>query len=71
MSSDPFADLASSTEAFATEFREFMTCNPRSAPGSPADSEAQGEPFAGDWADRLFRDALIGHVRVALGGHDG
>jgi hypothetical protein len=52
MSSDPFADLASSTEAFATEFRAFMTRNPRPTPGSPADSEAQGEPFAGDWADR-------------------
>jgi hypothetical protein len=56
MSSDPFADLASSTEAFATEFREFMTRNPRPAPGSPADSEAQGEPFAGDWADRPSSD---------------
>jgi hypothetical protein len=56
MSSDPFADLAGSTEAFATEFREFMTRNPRPAPGSPADSEAHGEPFAGDWADRPSSD---------------
>jgi hypothetical protein len=37
MSSDPFADLASSTEAFATGFREFMTRNLAPAPGSPAD----------------------------------
>lgn len=48
-SSDPFADLASSTEAFAREFREFMNRNPRPAPGSPADEETQGEPLAGDW----------------------
>ena len=50
MSSDPFADLASSTEAFAKEFREFMTRNPRPAPGSPAEKEARSEPFAGDWS---------------------
>jgi hypothetical protein len=56
MSSGPFADLASSTEAFATEFREFMTRNQRPAPGSPAESESQGEPFAGDWADRPSSD---------------
>jgi hypothetical protein len=56
MSSDPFADLAGGTEAFATEFREFMTRNPQPAPGSPADSEAQGEPFGGDWAERPSSD---------------
>ena len=51
MSSDPFIDLASSTEAFAKEFREFMTRNPQPAPGSPADKEAQGELLAGDWSE--------------------
>jgi len=51
MSSDPFIDLASSTEAFAKEFREFMTRNPHPAPGSPADKEAQGELLAGDWSE--------------------
>jgi hypothetical protein len=56
MSSDPFADLASSTEAFATGFREFMTRNPAPAPGSPAESESQGEPFSGDWAERPSSD---------------
>ena len=56
MSSDPFADLASSTEAFATELREFMTRNPAPAPGSPAESESQGEPFSGDWAERPSSD---------------
>jgi hypothetical protein len=56
MSSDPFADLASTTEAFAKEFREFMTRNPRPAPGSPADKEAQGEPFASDWGEHPSSD---------------
>ena len=51
MSSDPFIDLASSVEAFAKEFREFMTRNPQPAPGSPADKEAQGELLAGDWSE--------------------
>jgi hypothetical protein len=56
MSSDPFADLASSTEMFAKEFREFMTRNRRPAPGSPADKEAQGEPLAGDWSEHPSSD---------------
>jgi hypothetical protein len=56
MSSDPFADLASSTKAFAREFREFMSRNPWPAPGSPADKEAQGEPFAGDWGEHPSSD---------------
>ena len=56
MSSDPFADLASSTEAFARKFREFMSRNPRPAQGSPASTEAQGEPLAGAWGDRPSSD---------------
>ena len=56
MSPDPFADLASSIEAFAREFREFMNRNPQPAPGSPADKEAQGEPFAGEWGERPSSD---------------
>ena len=56
MSSDPFAELASSTEAFAREFRAFMNRNPRPAPGSPATKEALGEPFAGDWSDHPSSD---------------
>jgi hypothetical protein len=56
MSSDPFRDLANSIEAFASEFREFMTRNPRPAPGSPADKEAQGEPFAGGWGEHPSSD---------------
>jgi hypothetical protein len=56
MSSDPFADLACSLTAFADAFRDLLTCNPRPARGSPADREADGEPFAGDWGDYPSRD---------------
>lgn len=58
MSSDPFADLASSVKAFAMEFRAFMSRNPRPAPGSPAEEEAQGEPFAGDWSEHPSSDVF-------------
>ncbi len=58
MSSDPFADLASSTEAFAREFRGFMSRNPRPAQRSPAETEAHGEPFAGDWSDHPSSDVF-------------
>jgi hypothetical protein len=51
MSSDPFADLAGTTEVFAREFRDVLTRNPQPAPGSPADKEADGEPYAGDWGE--------------------
>jgi hypothetical protein len=56
MSSDPFADLANTAEAFAREFREVLSRNQRPAPGSPADKEADGEPYAGDWGDYPSRD---------------
>jgi hypothetical protein len=65
MSSDPIADLARSTEAFATEFRETLTRNPRPALGSPADSEAEGEPFAGDWSDHPGSDIFAAVYLVA------
>jgi hypothetical protein len=65
MSSDPFADLARSTEAFAAGFRELMTRNPRPVPGSPADVEAQGEPFAGDWASHPSRDIFAAAYLLA------
>jgi hypothetical protein len=64
MSSDPFADLASSTAAFAREFREFTTRNPRPASGSPADKEAQGGPHAGDWSKHPASDILAATHRT-------
>jgi hypothetical protein len=56
MSSDPVADLANSTAAFAQQFRDVLGRNPRPGPGSPADTEAVGEPYAGDWGDYPSRD---------------
>ena len=35
-----------------------MTRNPRPASGSPADQEAQGEPFAGDWGEHPSSDVF-------------
>ena len=58
MSSDPFADLADTTAAFARQFREFMSRNQRPASGSPADREAQGEPYAGDWGTHPSSDVF-------------
>ena len=56
MSSDPFTDLSRSLTAFAEAFRDLLTGNPRPAPGSPADREAEGDPFAGDWGEYPSRD---------------
>jgi hypothetical protein len=56
MSSDPFADLARSLTDFARTFRDVITAYPLPASGSPAEREADGEPFAGDWAEYPSRD---------------
>lgn len=56
MSSDPFTVLSRSLTAFAEAFRDLLTGNPQPAPGSPADREAEGEPFAGDWGEYPSRD---------------
>lgn len=49
MSSDAFADLGRSLSQFAEGLRRLMDANQRPAAGSPADKEADGEPYAGDW----------------------
>jgi hypothetical protein len=48
VSSDPFADLADSLSRFASAFREVLKGNQWPTPGSPAATEAEGEPFAGE-----------------------
>jgi hypothetical protein len=65
MSSDPIADLAGCTAAFVMEFRDTLTRNPRPALGSPADKEAEGEPFAGDWGDRPGSDIFAAVYLIA------
>jgi hypothetical protein len=49
MSSDAFADLGRSLSRFAEGLRHLMDANQRPAAGSPADKEADGEPWAGGW----------------------
>ncbi len=49
MSSDAFADLGRCLSQFAEGLRGLVDANQRSAAGSPADKEADGEPYAGDW----------------------
>ena len=49
MSSDAFADLGRSLSRFAEDLRRLMEANQRAAAGSPADKEADGETYAGDW----------------------
>jgi len=49
MSSDAFADLGRSLSQFAEGLRLLVDVNQRPAAGSPADKEADGEPFAGEW----------------------
>ena len=44
---------------------ETLTRNPRPALGSPADEEAEGEPFAGDWGDHPGRDVFAAVYLVA------
>jgi hypothetical protein len=56
MSSDPFADLASSLEAFAWALRDVLVVNDYPAQGSPAAREGEGEPYAGEWSAHPARD---------------
>ena len=49
MSSDAFADLGRSLSQFAEGLRRLVDVNQRPTAGSPADKEADGEPYAGDW----------------------
>lgn len=56
MSSDSAADLAKSLGAFATGIRSLLNGQNLPQPGSPADTEAAGEPYAHAWGDHPGRD---------------
>jgi hypothetical protein len=56
MSSDAFADLGLRLEHFAQALRELHNANKRPAPGSVADREARGEPYADEWGRHPSRD---------------
>ena len=58
MSSDAFADLGRSLEHFATALRDLVNACQRPADGSPADREAEGEPYAGEWSAHPCRDVF-------------
>src|ERR1039458_656721 len=56
MSSDAFADLGGSLRTVAEGLIQLVDANKRPAPGSPADKEADSEPFAGEWSTHHARD---------------
>ena len=56
MSSNAFADLARGVDLTAASLRDLLNENQAPAPGSPADKEADGEPYAGEWGDHPSRD---------------
>jgi hypothetical protein len=84
MSSDSFADLGASLRKVAEGVTRLVDQNKRPAVGSPADKEADGEPFAGEWGRHPGRDVVAtllmecwscaDHLKVAgtvLAGHLG
>lgn len=56
MSSDSFADLGQTLRKIAEGLVQLVDANKRPAPGSLADKEADGEPFAGEWSAHPARD---------------
>jgi hypothetical protein len=56
MSSDPFSDLARTLGDFAASLRDLVGTGQRPAPGSPADKEADGEPWSGEWSAHPGQD---------------
>jgi hypothetical protein len=58
VSSDAFADLARGLAGFSAALRSMLNDHRLPAPGSPADTEAAGEPFAGEWGAAPSRDVF-------------
>jgi hypothetical protein len=58
VSSNAFADLTSGVDQVAESLRTFLNDNQLPAPGSRADKEADGEPYAGDWGAHPSRDVF-------------
>jgi hypothetical protein len=63
VSSDPFTDLATSLSAFARGLRDLINDQRLPRPGSPADTESAGEPYANAWGKRpsgeIFASVLL------------
>jgi hypothetical protein len=58
VSPDPFSDLGRSAGGFADALRGLLDANQGPVPGSPAVSEADGEPYAGQWGLHPSRDVF-------------
>jgi hypothetical protein len=58
VSSDPFADLARSLQKVHLAFWDLLRRDTHPAPGSPAVTEAEGEPYAGEWSQHPSMDVL-------------
>ena len=58
MSSDPIADLGRTLGQFAGDLAELFRANDQPRPGTPAGSEADGEPFAGGWWAQPARELM-------------
>jgi hypothetical protein len=63
MSSGSFADLGGALCKVANGLIRLVDLDKRSAAGSPADKEAEGQPFAGEWSAHLARD-LVATLRM-------
>ena len=70
VSSEPIADLARSLGDFAAGLRNLLQVNKRAAPGSPADKEADGEPYAGEWGANPSRDSFAPALLTSLSAAD-
>lgn len=58
MSSDSFADLGGALRKVADGLIRLVDLNKQQAAGSPADKDADGEPFAGEWSAHPARDLV-------------
>lgn len=58
MSSDSFADLGGTLRKVAEGLTQLVDLNKEPAAGSPADKEADGEPFGGEWSAHPARDVV-------------
>jgi hypothetical protein len=58
MSSDPIADLGRTVGRFAGTSLHCSVLTTGRSRGTPAGSEADGEPFAGDWGAQAAREVL-------------
>jgi hypothetical protein len=69
MSSDPIADMADSLDGFTAALRNLVATG-HPAPGSPAVTDAAGEPYAGAWGDHPSQDGFPSVLLLAWSCYD-